>query len=237
MLAGADIGGNGMAEKNTAVRKSLIIAYVLAAILLFAAVLAIPQSRAVFKELSGTHPYIMGFAKFALLATAGELIAAYIANGTPSVPVKIVWRFVIWGFIGVWITFMMKVYSSAAGQMMANGLLPGGENGFLKALYTSVLMNTSFGPTFMAVHKCSDKWLELRSAKKDSSLKSVIGSVDWSAFVGFTLFKTVPLFWIPAHTVTFMLPSEYQVMMAAALSVALGIFLSLGNRKKKSKEK
>ena len=47
----------------------------------------------------------------------------------------------------------------------------------------------------------------------------------------------MPLFWIPAHTVTFMLPSEYQVMMAAALSVALGIFLSLGNRKKKSKEK
>ena len=179
----------------------------------------------------------MGFAKFALLATAGELIAAYIANSAPTVPVKIAARFVIWGFIGVWITFMMKVFSVAAAQMMASGLLPGGDSSFLRALYTSVMMNTSFGPTFMAVHKCSDKLLELRSKKADSSLKSVIGSIDWSAFVGFTLLKTVPLFWIPAHTVTFMLPSEYQVMMAAALSVALGVFLSLGNRKKKSKEK
>lgn len=236
MRAAAERGGGKM-SKSDSKKKAAIIIYVAAAILLFAAVLAIPQSREVFKQLSSSHPYIMGFAKFALLATAGELIAAYIANGTPSVPVKIVWRFVIWGFIGVWITFMMKVYSSAAAQMMANGLLPGGENGFLKALYTSVLMNTSFGPTFMAVHKCSDKWLELKSKKLNSSLKSVVGSVDWSAFVGFTLFKTVPLFWIPAHTVTFMLPGEYQVMMAAALSVALGIFLSLGNRKKKSKEK
>ena len=45
--------------------------------------------------------------------------------------------------------------------------------------------------------------------------------------------KTVPLFWIPMHTVTFLLPAEYQVMMAAALSVALGVILSLGNRNKK----
>ena len=71
----------------------------------------------------------------------------------------------------------------------------------------------------------------------NAGARRVAAAIDWSAFVGFTLLKTVPLFWIPAHTVTFMLPSEYQVMMAAALSVALGVFLSLGNRKKKSKEK
>ena len=45
--------------------------------------------------------------------------------------------------------------------------------------------------------------------------------------MSFTLLKTIPLFWIPAHTVTFMLPAEYQVIMAAALSIALGIMLSL----------
>ena len=61
----------------------------------------------------------------------------------------------------------------------------------------------------------------------------MIGSVDWTKFVSFTLFKTVPLFWIPAHTVTFLLPQEYQVMMAASLSVALGIILNLGKRTKK----
>ncbi len=115
-----------MSKKESTAKKAAIIGYITAAILLFAVVLVIPQSRAVFKSLSGAHPYLMGFAKFALLATAGELIAAYIANSAPTVPVKIAARFVIWGFIGVWITFMMKVFSVAAAQMMASGLLPAG---------------------------------------------------------------------------------------------------------------
>ena len=218
--------------RNCKSKSILIVAYICFALLSFALVLIIPETREVFKELSGSHPYIMGFIKFALLATAGELIAAYITNGKPSAPVKIVWRFIIWGFIGVWITFMMKVNSNAASSMMAQGLLPGGENVFLRALYTSVIMNTTFGPTFMAVHKCTDKILELSAKKEKATLNAVITGIDWKTFVGFTLLKTVPLFWIPAHTVTFMLPSQYQVIMAAALSVALGIVLSFGNRKK-----
>ncbi len=222
--------------RNCKFKNFLIIAYICFALLSFTAVLIIPETREVFKELSGSHPYIMGFIKFALLATAGELIAAYITNGKPSVPVKIIWRFIIWGFIGIWITFMMKVNSNAAVSMMAQGLLPGGENAFLRALYTSVIMNTTFGPTFMAVHKCTDKILELLAKKEKVSLSSVITGIDWTTFAGFTVLKTVPFFWIPAHTVTFMLPSQYQVMMAAALSVALGIILSFGNRKKTTKE-
>jgi hypothetical protein len=86
----------------------------------------------------------------------------------------------------------------------------------------------------MAVHKCSDSYLELHaSGNQKPRLAEVIGAVDWTKFVSFTLFKTVPLFWIPAHTVTFLLPAEYQVMMAASLSVALGIILNLGKRNKK----
>lgn len=216
-------------EKST---KILVIGYILFSILSFALVLIIPQSREVFKTLSSDHPFIMGFVKFALLATAGELIAGYIKTGKPTVPSKIIWRFVIWGFIGVWITFMMTVYKTAVVSLMGSGVLPGGENALLRAFYISAIMNTSFGPTFMALHKCSDKWLDLRANGEKSSIKAIMTGIDWSAFAGFTILKTVPLFWIPAHTVTFLLPSEYQVMMAAALSVALGIILSFGNRKK-----
>lgn len=222
---------------DSKLKKFLIIAYICFSILIFAAVIIIPQTRTVFEGLSKNHPYIMGFIKFALLATAGELIASYIISPKPSVPVKILWRFIIWGFIGIWITFMMKVYTFAAVSMMAEGLLPGGSNNFLRAFYTSVMMNTTFGPTFMAVHKCTDKILELSSKKEEISINSVMKGIDWSAFAGFTILKTVPFFWIPAHTVTFLLPSQYQVMMAAALSVALGIMLSFGNRKKTVKEK
>ncbi len=42
--------------------------------------------------------------------------------------------------------------------------------------------------------------------------------------------KTIPLFWIPAHTITFLLPEEFRVLFAAVLSVMLGVLLSLGSR-------
>ena len=222
--------------KNKNVKNVLVILYICVSLLAFIIMLAITPLREVFKKLSSSSPYIMGFIKFALLATAGELIAEIIKNKTIVVPCKIVWRFLIWGVIGVWITFMMKVFSTAVSTMMATGLLPGKDSTFLKAFYTSLIMNTTFGPTFMAVHKCSDKFLELRAKKENASLLSVITGIDWHKFVSFTILKTVPIFWIPMHTVTFLLPQEYQVMMAAGLSVALGVILSFGNKKKKSKD-
>ena len=223
--------------KNQKLKNALTRAYVCVSILSFVVILLIPATREWFKGLSGSHPYIMGFIKFALLATAGELIAAFIKTGKITVPCKIVWRFVIWGIIGVWITFMMTVYKYASGHMMADGKLPGVGITPLFALFTSVLMNTSFGPTFMAVHKISDKMLEMSANKEKLSIKGAVLGVDWSNFVSFTILKTVPFFWIPAHFVTFLLPSEYQVIMAAALSIALGVILSIGGRKKQETTK
>ena len=207
--------------------KCLIPLYCLGVLLLFVGIFAIAQAREAFKILSVSHPFVMGFLKFALLATAGELLAARFSLHEWKCPCKIVERFLIWGLIGVWITYMMKMFSAGVAGLAAEGVLPGENSIFLKALFTSATMNLTFGPTFMAVHKCSDKWLELCAAKKDSRLPAVIIGVDWTAFVTFTLFKTVPLFWIPAHTITFMLPAEYQVTAAALLSVALGMILSL----------
>ena len=212
-------------------QKGAILVFILAVFALFALILIIPVTREWFKAQSSAHPYLMGFAKFALLASAGELIAVRLASGKFKSPPYIIARLVIWGLIGVWITYMMKIFFIGSGAMMESGLLPNVKNEFFKkflhALFTSATMNLTFGPTFMAVHKCSDAYLSLRAQNGSASLKEVITSVDWHAFVAFTLFKTVPLFWIPAHTVTFMLPSEYQVILAALLSVALGIILNL----------
>ncbi len=216
-------------QKNIKTVKACSAVYIIAVLLAFAVILILPQSREWFKSASGSHPFLMGFAKFALLATAGELIAAFLAKGSFTLPVKLLWRFIIWGLIGVWITFMMKVYGAAVAALMAGGTLPGGSNAFLRALYTSVIMNTTFGPTFMAVHKCTDKLLALRAQKQPAGLKAVVTGIDWSTFASFTIAKTVPFFWVPAHTVTFLLPAEYQVIMAAALSVALGVILTLAN--------
>lgn len=207
--------------------KYLTPLYCFGVLLLFVGAFAVTQAREIFKILSTSHPFVMGFLKFSLLATAGELLAARFSSHEWRCPCKIVERFLIWGLIGVWVTYMMKVFSAGVAGLMMNGILPGGDGRFLKALFTSATMNLTFGPTFMAVHKCSDKWLEIRAAKKDAALSAIITGVDWTSFAAFTLFKMVPLFWIPAHTITFMLPTEYQVTTAALLSIALGIILSL----------
>ena len=220
---------------SKSLKKGLIIGYILFSFLIFAVILIIPQTREWFKRVSTNLPFLMGFIKFSVLATCGELLSLYISHKQPTVPPKIVFRFIIWGLIGIWITFMMKVYQTTAVSFMKSGVLPGGDSGFLKALYTSVMMNTTFGPTFMAVHKCTDKILELWDKNEKISVANVVSQIDWTGFVKFTIIKTVPLFWIPAHTITFMLPKEYQVMVAALLSVALGIFLSFGKKTKETK--
>jgi len=95
-------------------------------------------------------------------------------------------------------------------------------------------MNLFFAPVFMACHKCTDSYINLSvSGKiKKPSLNDVLKDADWNSYVNFVLLKTVPFFWIPAHTITFLLPSEYRIVAAAFLSIALGIFLALANKKK-----
>ena len=227
-----------MSENKKSYGTAMLI-FVISVFAVLAAVLIIPQSRAVFEKLSADHPYIMGFVKFGLLATSGELIAIKMASGKFAKPAYLTARIIIWGIIGVWITYMMKIFFLGSGAMMAAGLLPGGKLAantigykLIRAFATAATMNLTFGPTFMAVHKCSDTYLALRAQSgKGVKLSEVIDAVDWKRFVSFTIFKTVPVFWIPAHTLTFLLPSEYQVMLAALLSVALGIILNI---KKKS---
>ena len=170
-----------------------MLAFILIVFAVFAAVLALPMTREVFENLSGNHPYIMGFVKFALLATAGELIAVRMSTGKFSKPAYLIARIVIWGLIGVWITYMMKIFFLGSGSMMTAGLLPSGalEDGnvwkkLIRAFATSATMNLTFGPTFMAVHKCSDTYLALRAQNgKGVKLATVIDAVDWKRFVSF----------------------------------------------------
>ena len=209
-------------------KSSLIIAplYSIGVIALLALILALPSTRTIYEQCTEAHPFIMGFLKFALLATAGELFAVRISTKKWAFPCYIGIRLLIWGIIGAWITYMMKVFSGGIDCLMLGSLLPGYGSRFLRAFYISATMNLSFGPTFMALHKYSDCLLQRRHDGQSCSLQEVANAIDWGGFIKFTLLKTIPLFWIPAHTVTFLLPDAYQVTVAALLSVALGIILS-----------
>ena len=46
--------------------------------------------------------------------------------------------------------------------------------------------------------------------------------------------KTIPFFWIPAHTITFILPQDYRVLFAAVLGIALGVLLAIASLKSRN---
>lgn len=60
----------------------------------------------------------------------------------------------------------------------------------------------------------------------------IMQNLNWRVQWGFVFKKTIPLFWFPAHTITFLLPGEMRVLFAALLGVALGVILAIAARKK-----
>jgi hypothetical protein len=102
----------------------------------------------------------------------------------------------------------------------------------LLAFSISTFLNIFYAPLLMVTHRVSD--LHIASAAGDSrkllkvpDVARLLASIDWNSMWGFVLKKSIPLFWIPAHTVTFLLPPEFQVLFAALLSTMLGVILAL----------
>lgn len=207
------------AKKNKNITAAIFCAAVLASL---ATVLFAPPARSVFIAATTAAPLTMGFIKFALLATSGEIIAGRIVSGRWEFMDNFIAKAAIWGVIGAVLAFLIKVY--AVGTVAAIT----GNGPFVTALATSVIMNATFAPVMMGLHKMTDTWLAL--APQHRSIAQTVAAVDWESFVSFTLLKTIPFFWIPAHTITFLLPGEYRMAMAAMLSIALGIILSLKKR-------
>jgi len=198
------------------------------------AILVIPASREVFLATTKAHPYLMGFVKFAILATMGELLAIRIVSGSWSAPKGLQWRSLIWGLIGMLVTLIFQIFSGGISFAMAGGYLPGGDNMLLFAFFVGSIMNLTFAPTFMAAHRFTDTWLDLHyEGKKNIRVLDVTKRIDWNSFVSFVVMKTIPFFWIPAHTITFLLAPEYRVVAAAFLSIALGVILSFAKKKGK----
>lgn len=184
-----------------------------------------------FKE--GFYSYIMGFLKFSILATLGELMALRIITGGYKKPAGLVWRVLIWGFIGMLITLMFNVFAGGVIAAQEGGFLPFEGTTIAFAFFTSTIMNLFFAPAFMGFHKYTDTYLDLKAETNQKvTVKDITNRIDWDGFVSFVLMKTIPFFWIPAHTITFMLPKDYRVLAAAFLSVALGALLAMSKKKK-----
>ncbi|WP_101772541.1 Mpv17/PMP22 family protein [Peptostreptococcus faecalis] len=175
-----------------------------------------------------TNHYVLSFIKFAILATFGEILALSIKNKKLTIPHSVGYRMLIWGLLGVWIAFMMGVFADAMGMKLAKASSTIMKSTFMFAFLTSLVMNFTFGPVFMVLHKHTDTYLDLKYNSKGEkiTLKKVCDNVDYYAYAKNVLIGTIPTFWIPAHTITFLLPGEFRVVFAALLSICLGVILS-----------
>ena len=199
------------------------------------AILAVTKSRGVFVGLTNTHPYLMGFCKFAVMASMGELLAIRILEGKWRSSAGFTVKAVVWGFVGMAIVMMFALFSDGVKGLVQRKLLFVGTGlpaGVLTAFSVSALMNLTFGVVFMGAHRVCDTYIDLRFQKKPVRLGDSLAEVDWPEFMRFVVGKTIPFFWIPAHTLTFMLPSEYRVISAAYLSIALGLALTYARKRK-----
>ena len=206
----------------------------------------IPGAWEWFNTTTANHGLLMSFFKFALLGTFGEMLAlriregVYLKKGFGLLP-----KLLVWGVLGVVIASAMTIFKTGTVKLLDGGFHLDGKAAewfagdlswgkVFVALFVSVLMNTLFAPVFMTFHKITD----IHIAETGGSLwgflshrlrirETLSKKINWDIQYGFVFAKTIPLFWYPAHTITFLLPGTLQVLFAAFLGVALGVILSI----------
>lgn len=203
---------------------------VLAGIVAF---LAAPSTHDLFIVFTSAHPYLGGFVKFLILASMGELMALRIVTGDYTKPKGLLYRALIWGFLGMVIVLIFGTFAAGVKGALSQGLLPGNGSNLAFAFFVSAIMNLTFAPTMMAFHRMTDTYIDLKYENNGENItvKDVVAKIDWNGFISFVILKTIPFFWIPAHTITFLLPPEYRVLVAAMLSLALGAILAFAKKK------
>ena len=200
-----------------------------------------------YKSFNAEHGMVMSFLKFAILSTAGELLGLRLSAGVYLKRGFGVWpRAVVWGILGMGINLAMIIFSNGVPVALEYCGLQGATAAMagpvtlmkvLTALCISIGMNGIFAPVFMTFHKITDTHIlacggSLRALVTPIPMARIMTGLNWDAQWNFVFKKTIPFFWVPAHTITFLLPGEARVLFAALLGVVLGVLLAVAARMK-----
>ncbi len=171
-----------------------------------------------YLEMVKNYPIGTAVVQFALLGTLGEYISQWIIKKKCYLPFSLpetIWKMIEWGILAILIKFAFVGYQGFIDNLIQQGFLPAMDS-FWRSFSLSVAMNLQFGFLLVIFHRVLDNLP--KSDKNWDNLHKGIYSLIW--------------FWIPAHTITFMLPKYFQIGLAAIWSVVLGIILGFFNRKK-----
>ena len=208
---------------------------------------ATPGFLDTFIAVTAAYPYVMSFIKFAILATFGECIGLRITSGLYSRPgFGILPRAIVWGILGLGIKAAFTVFATGVPAVLAEVGMPVSAATMktgpfmwkaVTAFCIATAINYCFGTIFMTLHRITDMHISFTGGTVGGLLRPIpmgryLGEINWNVLWGFVFKKTIPVFWIPAHTVTFLLPQHFQVVFAAFLGVVLGIILAVAAKQK-----
>ncbi|MBK8166741.1 MAG: hypothetical protein IPK64_12430 [bacterium] len=166
-----------------------------------------------YAEWVAASPWLSAALQFAVLGTLGEIIAATVRRRTPALPctpLQLVLKMLAWAVLGLVIKAGFAGMKGFTRALLDHGALPAWcATGPGHALAVSVLTNVFFGPQMMAFHRWEDNL--------------ILGQRGWAGLD--RALRTLVWFWIPAHTVTFSLPRDYQIGLAAVWGLVLGVIL------------
>ena len=208
-----------------------------AVLLVACVVLFLTVGRTAYDAAYAFSPVLIAFAKFALLATFGETLVSRILTGHYLRPrFGLVPKAIIWGILGMFVYTAFVIFENGVTQLIYGGTVPGSVIGqVVRAFLISVFMNFVFAPVLMTIHQLTDLFIDKHHGRfpvRELRPGELLGMVDWNRMWSFLFARTIPLFWIPAHTITFLLPAEFRLIYAAGLSVMLGLFLALVRHRK-----
>ncbi|HLO91742.1 MAG TPA: hypothetical protein VK172_11310 [Lentimicrobium sp.] len=192
------------------------------------------------------HGFIMSFIKFAILATLGEVIGLRIKTGNYNAPgFGIIPRAIVWGFLGITIKLAFIIFTSGTLEFLSYMGMQNVKETYAGNFTTgkifiafciSFLMNTIYAPVMMTIHKVTDTHIinnggTIGGLFSRVQVSNILKNLNWDVQWNFVFKRTIPLFWYPAHTITFLLPPEFQVLFAALLGIALGLILAIASLK------
>lgn len=204
------------------------------------------DAYAFYNQANAEHGMLLSFLKFALLATAGEMLGLRIRTGSYNQPgFGILPRAIVWGLLGLTIKLAFVIFGKGTPAFLTYmgledaGSLMGGAFGagkLLVAFSISAAMNLIYAPVMMTLHKITDTHIlnnggTLRGLLRPIRFGDIMTGINWQVQWNFVFKKTIPFFWIPAHTLTFLLPEQFQVLFAALLGIALGVILAVASLK------
>lgn len=194
-----------------------------------------------YKSFNAEHGLVTSFVKFAILATLGEMLGLRIKTGMYNKPGFGVWpRAMVWGFLGITIYAAFVIFATGVPNFIKYlGIEVNNANLYGKitlAFAISFFMNLIYAPVMMTLHKITDMHILANEGKLSKFFSSFpmgeyMKTLDWHTQWHFVFKKTIPFFWIPAHTITFLLPAGFRVLFAALLGIALGVLLSVAGKK------